>query len=868
MGEGLGSFLPPLVARLTADISEFSSKMGEAVGEAKTAEKESSSSFNKLATVGKAAFLGLGTAAIGLGVEAVHLADKWEVSHAQMTTAIKNAGQSMGPWQAQISATEKKMANLGFTNADVEGSLATMIRGTGSVSKSLQMQALAANIARAQNIPLAAASLLVTKSYEGNSRALKSLGINQNVAAGSARNIVTSSRAAKTAQMDYNDALANYNAKGGKTVANEQALQKAHRSLALAQKNLNDAQTAGGKIIDVLSKKMGGQASAYANTFSGRLQVLKAKSEDLGKNFGLVLVPKLEDVIDATMAVIGWFQKHSTVAKILAGVIGGVLVVAIGAYITKLAIAAAQSVANFAKMMAAGAAWAAEQLSTLASVAAEWATTMIEMASEAMVWAAGMLAAGAEALLPFAPIILVVAALAAAGYELYEHWGQIWGFIKKLTSDAVDFVKSHLALIVTVALGPIGLAALELYRHWDTVWNDIKSITSTAVNWVRSHLLLIGAIALGPIGVAALLLYKNWGTVWNGIQSVIQSVWSVIKPIFDEIEAAAGKVSGAIGKIAGVAGKVGGVISHIPGFAEGTNSAPGGRAIVGEKGPELVDLPRGSKVHTASKTKKLIARYTPKVKPSPIMDSAFQGVSDGLTTALVKGMNHGNHKAVEHARRDAEKLARSTIVGTGKHAHHLSGAQQSKAITELMKASEKTHREDVKQRIADAKDRKQKRLDPRLTKLGNAQTAYETRLSAQTAAATAKSLGVGTAKASLITAQQREASARALVKATKGLADHKQAIDALKKATTDATQARKNDLSALKQAAIAREYKVGQALQYSSNGGSFLGAAAASAHASGDLVLAVDGRELFRVTQKQALKKNGRNPTNGLSTVR
>lgn len=34
----------------------------------------------------------------------------------------------------------------------------------------------------------------------------------------------------------------------------------------------------------------------------------------------------------------------------------------------------------------------------------------------------------------------------------------------------------------------------------------------------------------------------------------------------------------------------------IPGFATGTNFAPGGLAMVGERGPELVNLPRGSKV--------------------------------------------------------------------------------------------------------------------------------------------------------------------------------------------------------------------------------------------------------------------------------
>lgn len=37
-------------------------------------------------------------------------------------------------------------------------------------------------------------------------------------------------------------------------------------------------------------------------------------------------------------------------------------------------------------------------------------------------------------------------------------------------------------------------------------------------------------------------------------------------------------------------------INRVPGFANGTNFAPGGLAMVGERGPELVNLPRGSRV--------------------------------------------------------------------------------------------------------------------------------------------------------------------------------------------------------------------------------------------------------------------------------
>lgn len=42
----------------------------------------------------------------------------------------------------------------------------------------------------------------------------------------------------------------------------------------------------------------------------------------------------------------------------------------------------------------------------------------------------------------------------------------------------------------------------------------------------------------------------------------------------------------------------------IPAFAQGTNFAPGGVALVGEEGAELVELPRGSRVRTASATRR------------------------------------------------------------------------------------------------------------------------------------------------------------------------------------------------------------------------------------------------------------------------
>ncbi|MCD9148989.1 hypothetical protein [Pseudophaeobacter flagellatus] len=47
-------------------------------------------------------------------------------------------------------------------------------------------------------------------------------------------------------------------------------------------------------------------------------------------------------------------------------------------------------------------------------------------------------------------------------------------------------------------------------------------------------------------------------------------------------------------------------LSGVLGFANGTLSAPGGLALVGERGPELVNLPRGAQVNTAQATRSML----------------------------------------------------------------------------------------------------------------------------------------------------------------------------------------------------------------------------------------------------------------------
>ncbi|MGJ4888959.1 hypothetical protein ACQR1Y_12235 [Bradyrhizobium sp. HKCCYLRH3099] len=72
--------------------------------------------------------------------------------------------------------------------------------------------------------------------------------------------------------------------------------------------------------------------------------------------------------------------------------------------------------------------------------------------------------------------------------------------------------------------------------------------------------------------------------------------------------------------------------SIIPGFADGTNSAPGGLAMVGERGPELVNLPRGAQVVPSDVTKQLGGST---IAITSHVDARGSNISEGQLRAIL-----------------------------------------------------------------------------------------------------------------------------------------------------------------------------------------------------------------------------------------
>jgi hypothetical protein len=412
------SMLPPVFVELKANISEFTAAMGEARTEIATTEKAGTTSFDKLATFGKAALFGLGTAAVGVGVLGVEMADKFEQSHAKLEAALKNAGTSFEKFAEPIGKAQKSMEQYGFTNAQTQEALANLTTALKDPQKALDDLSLAADLAKFKHVDLATAATAVARAQEGNLRALKQLGIDLPIAGAGAAALAKAHDALSSATEKASNFLKAHSDATDASSKSHAQYEKLLANVSAAQDAVNQKSEAGSQIMKGLADAIGGQAAEQAKTFSGQMQALKATSEDVAKNIGMALIPILEKLMETIKGVVDWFGKHKAIAEAVAIVIGTVLVAAIGAYLSKLAMAAVESAVNFAKMIAG------------------WVAT-----------AAAATEAGIATALATGGLTLAIGAVVAAVIYLATHWKESWQAIKDVSEIVWHFIENIFSVL-------------------------------------------------------------------------------------------------------------------------------------------------------------------------------------------------------------------------------------------------------------------------------------------------------------------------------------------------------------------------------------------------------------------------------------
>jgi TP901 family phage tail tape measure protein len=207
-------------------------------------------------------------------------------------------------------------------------------------------------------------------------------------------------------------------------------------------------------------------------------------------------------------------------------------------------------------------------------------------------------------------------------------------------------------------------------------FNSIKKVVTDVFSWVKSHWKLLTWILLGPFQPVVVWIVNHFGQIVDffkempgKIKNALVGVWDAITGPFrgpfnwvvDKIRWIIGKIGEAIDKVNDLASKAGDVgdfvvpggghglfsdqgvlgIGGIPGLAGGGTVIRGGTTVVGEAGPELLDLPKGSSViplnkpsATAGHGKKLL-----RIEVPVFMDrrKVAEGVVDEIDLAEALG---------------------------------------------------------------------------------------------------------------------------------------------------------------------------------------------------------------------------------------
>jgi len=139
---------------------------------------------------------------------------------------------------------------------------------------------------------------------------------------------------------------------------------------------------------------------------------------------------------------------------------------------------------------------------------------------------------------------------------------------------------------------------------WDAPLAGMRELTTEMARFsaqVSASIPVLGSLngVFDRIGIDGAELKDDLARSFTDIITGAQSFGDAMRGVFNRLTTKIldNMINNLLGNL------LGGII---PGFAGGTNFAPGGLALVGERGPELVNLPRGSQVHTAGATAQML----------------------------------------------------------------------------------------------------------------------------------------------------------------------------------------------------------------------------------------------------------------------
>ena len=405
--------------------------------------------------------MGVGGAVAGVGVALQAMGSKDAAAHQQLQSAVEATGKSYDGFNEDVENAIKAQEHFGNTAADTQDALRVLTQATNDPKKAMDLLGTAANLAASKHESLETAATSLGKAYNGNTKIFKEFGI-EVTKTGDTQKAVTTAAAAHekavlgqaAAQAQLTAAQAAYNAQptaatlkaleaaqGKVSAANLTALTTTNK-LSDAQKANKDAANKNADAITQLGGKLAGQASAQANTFTGRIKGLTTSVEDQVAQFGQKYGPAL-----------------TTAGAAMTG-LGATVEIAKGAH---EAFKGAQDSLKAA---------------TEGTTVAQWLFNAALEANPIMIVVLAVVALIAIIILAYAKVtwfrdaVNDMGRIAKAGFDA----------ILNAASAVFTWVSAHWPLLLAILTGPIGLAVFEIVSNWNTLLGFIEGVPGKIEN--------------------------------------------------------------------------------------------------------------------------------------------------------------------------------------------------------------------------------------------------------------------------------------------------------------------------------------------------------------------------------------------------
>ena len=347
------------------------------------------------------------------------------------------------------------------------------------------------------------------------------------------------------------------------------ALQREGVSFTQAQKDLVKQLVETGRgaeaqqmILAELAKEFGGSAKAATQSFSGELTMLKNEAltgvaEYLNKN----LLPHLQDFVSLVQnqivpAVKDWISNDLTpFLQHLGDILNGTVMPPL------------RDLASFLQDHA-------DQVKEfgIAFLAVAAAFGVASVAGTALALVFGLLTS------PVTILIVAIAALGVAVYEIQQHWEdltarfpalqQAWNQIQQTIDQFRQWVVGTLLPELQTAWSEIESDVAQLAQDVETHWDEISQIIGVvmsvihgiiSVEWAQIKAVVLGTMTAiqGIIAAVTAAIHGDWSGAWTAIENMAIGIWDDIVGMLHDI------LGGAEGIVAAIWNNVGSTTADI-----------------------------------------------------------------------------------------------------------------------------------------------------------------------------------------------------------------------------------------------------------------------------------------------------------------